>query len=269
MPAAVITSRKNPLIQDLRALLQSPTRRTARCVIEGWRALEAAAAGGADVQLALFTPDAAADAHGAAVRERLESAGVRLVLVSSYVFASLSLVESPQGVLGIARRPREADPSVLGDPHALIVVLDGVQDPGNVGTILRTASAVGTTAAVIVGATADPHGPKAIRASAGAVFRVPWLYFKTAPQAREVLTARSVRILVADPRGDRVDSEVSFARPVALVFGGEGAGSDPAWRGAAGSVRLPMRGSTESLNVAAAAAVLLYKAAQFSAPARP
>ncbi|HKV43705.1 MAG TPA: RNA methyltransferase [bacterium] len=235
-------------------------------MVEGRRALEGAAANGAEIQLVVHTPDAAADPQRAAVLQRLRAAGIRTITVSAYVFAPLSEVESPQGVLGIARRPREATASLLEDPQALLVVLDGLQDPGNVGTMLRTGAAVGAAGALIVGATADPFGPKAIRASAGAVFGVPMLSVASAEDCGEALVAHRVRILIADPRGDRLHTDVSFARPLALVFGGEGKGAGTAWRRYGTTVRLPMAGAMESLNVAAAAAVLLYRIPQPSAP---
>jgi TrmH family RNA methyltransferase len=255
----IITSRKNPLIQDLRDLIRSSNRRIARCVVEGRRALEAAAANRAEIQLVVHTPDAAADPPTAAVLQRLRAIGIRIVTVSAYVFAPLSQVESPQGVLAVARRPREATPSLLEDPHVLLVVLDGLQDPGNVGTILRTAAAAGAAGALIVGPTADPFGPKAIRASAGAVFGVPVRWVATAEDCGEALAAHRVRVLIADPRGDDLDSDTSFARPLALVFGGEGRGAGVAWTRYGTTVRLSMAGTVESLNVAAAAAVLLYR----------
>jgi TrmH family RNA methyltransferase len=243
-------------------LLRSTARRTARCVVEGWRAVETAVASGAEIHLFLHTPDAGADPHVRGIAERLQTSGARVVVVSPYVFASLSQVESPQGVLAVARRPPGASPDVLSDPRALLAVLDGVQDPGNVGAILRTAAAAGATGALIAGATADPCGSKAIRAAAGAVFHLPLLSFKSAPDAARALVDRGVRILIADPRGHHLHSQVSYTRPLAIVFGGEGAGVDPVWGRHGTGVRLPMAGGMESLNVAAAAAVLLYRAVQ-------
>ena len=265
--ATVITSRKNPLIQDLRRLLQSTARRTARCVVEGWRFLDSAAASGADIHLIVYTPAAAAHPRGDETRRRLHAAGVRQVVVSPYVFESLTQVDTPQGVLGIVRRPQEASPAILDDATALLAVLDDVQNPGNVGAIVRTAVAAGATGGVIVGGAADPFGPKAIRASAGVVFRLPVLYFPSALEAAAALERHGLRVLVADPRGARLESEVSYIRPLALVFGGEGAGVAPVWRASGTSVRLPMAGAMESLGVAAAAAVLLYRAGEAARPA--
>jgi RNA methyltransferase, TrmH family len=229
--------------------------------------LDTAAASGADIHLIVYTPAAAAHPRGEEARRRLHAAGGRLVVVSPYVFESLTQVETPQGVLGVVRRPQEASPAVLDDAQALLAVLDGVQDPGNVGAIVRTAVAAGATGGVIVGGAADPFGPKAIRASAGAVFHLPLLFFPSALEAAAALETHALRVLIADPRGARLESEVSYARPLALVFGGEGAGAAPAWRASGTSVRLPMAAATESLGVAAAAAVLLYRAGQAARPA--
>lgn len=256
----VITSRRNPLLRDLRAVLQSPPRRTGRCVVEGWRSLETAEAGGAEIQSVVYTPAAGADPRGEETRRRLEARGTKTVLVSPYVFESLTQVEAPQGVLGIVRRPPDAPRAVLQRADALLAVLDGIQDPGNVGAILRTAAAAAATAGVIVSAAADPYGPKAVRASAGAVFHLPLLFFASAGEAATALRAAGVIVLVADPRGEHLYTEVSYARPLAIVFGGEGAGPSPAWNERATTVRLPMAGSVESLGVAAAAAILIYAA---------
>ncbi len=285
----VITSRSNPLIRDLRALLQSPGRASGRCAVEGWRLLEAAVDAGAQIEIVVLTAEAARDPRWERLRDRLalarglvpplrpartrlgvparglRVAAARHVLVAADVLAALTWVESPQGVLAVVARPGSAQVPVINEPRALLAVLDGIQDPGNVGGIVRTAAAAGATAGITVGGTADPFGPKALRASAGAAFRLPLLHLASPHEASVVLAHAGVRVLVADPRGDLLDSQASFARPLALVFGSEGAGADPAWRRAgAQTVRLPIAASVESLNVAAAAAVLLYRAGQVS-----
>ncbi len=258
----MITSRSNPLIRDLRALVRSPTRRASRVAVEGWRVLDAAAAAGARFDTAVYTPEAAADPRRAALRDRLRSLGAREVVVSSEVFAALTLVEAPQGALGIAARPTSSEPSGFAAAETLAAVLDGVQDPGNVGAIVRTAAAAGATVVVTAGAAADPFGPKALRASAGAAFRVPCVHFESAAAAAAALAAGGVRVVVAEPRGGALPDAMSWTRPLALVFGNEGAGADAAWARAGGaSVRVPTAGVVESLNVAAAAALLLYRAA--------
>lgn len=257
---AVITSRRNPLLRDLRVLLQSPARHVSRCVVEGWRSLQTAEASGVEILSLIYTPAAQSDPRGEDTRRRLAARGTKTVLVSPYVFASLTQVESPQGVLGIVRRPREAPHSILQRADALLAVLDGIQDPGNAGSILRTAAAAGATAGIVVRGGADPYGPKAIRASAGVVFHLPLMFFDSASEAATALYRHRITVLVADPRGERLHTEIAYARPVAMVFGSEGAGASPVWKEHGMTVRMAMAASVESLGVTAAAAVLLYAA---------
>jgi len=210
----------------------------------------------------LYTRRAADDQRGAAVRGSLRARGVREVIVSPEVLDALTQVEASPGILAIAARPAPAAIATFHDPRALITVLDGVQDPGNVGAITRTAAAAGATGMIMVGATADLFAPKALRASAGAAFRIPSIHVETAEEAVSLLAGAGVHLWVADPRGEVGADGAVFVRPMALVFGSERAGAEPVWhdRGAA-LVALPMPGPVESLNVAAAAAVLLYRAA--------
>ena len=224
--------------------------------------LDAACGAGARIDVAVYTPEAAADERHAALRERIRALGARAVVVAPEVFAALTRVETPQGALAIAARPAPPELAHLAAADTLAVVLDAVQDPGNVGAIVRTAAAAGATAVATVGGAADPFGPKALRASAGAAFRMPVLHFEDAGAAAAALRERGVRLVVADTRGDDLAAAPVFARPVALVFGNEGAGTGAAWRHARATfVRVPTAAAVESLNVAAAAAVLLYRAA--------
>ena len=261
MEAAVITSRHNPLIRELRATLRESSRRSGVCVIEGWRLLDAAAAAGMSFDLLVVSERAAADAASRAARARFAARAARDAVVTSEVFAALTQVEAPQGVLAVVPRPAPA-PAVPADPAALAVVLDGVQDPGNVGAIVRTAVACRAAVVIPCGATADPFGPKAVRASAGAVFQVPVAGSLTPDAAAAALRAGGLRLVVADAHAEASPGAATWARPLALVLGGEAAGPSAAWREHGGAaVRVPVLGPVESLNVAAAAAVLLYEAA--------
>jgi TrmH family RNA methyltransferase len=265
--ASIITSRHNTLIRELRASLRAPGRRSGVCAIEGWRLLDAAVAAGVPLDMLVLTEAAAADPQPAAVREAARARAAREITVSSEVFAALSQVPAPQGVLGVAPRPAEAPlPPAVGD-KTLCVVLDTIQDPGNVGTIVRTAVACGATMVVAVGGTADPFAPKALRASAGAVFRVPVASAGSPEEAERALRDAGVRIVVADAHAGHAATDAVWTRPLALVFGSEAAGAAAVWRAhGALEVRLPVPGPVESLNVAAAAAVLLYQAAGLVAP---
>lgn len=264
---SIISSRHNPLVRDLRAALRAPTRRSGVCAIEGWRLLDAALAAGVRLDLLCLTEAAAADRSSAAVRDAARARAAREVTVTPEVFAALTQVPSPQGVLGVAPRPAVAALPVAAGADTLAVVLDGVQDPGNVGTIIRTAVACRATIVVAAGATADPFAPKALRASAGAAFHVPVAFAPGAEEADGALRSAGVRIVVADAHAPESTTAATWRRPLALVLGSEADGPAAVWRaGGALAVRVPVLGPVESLNVAAAAAVLLYQAAGLLSP---
>jgi TrmH family RNA methyltransferase len=147
----------------------------------------------------------------------------------------------------------------------LRAVADGVQDPGNLGAIIRAADAAGASGVLVTGGV-DPHHPKVVRASMGSLFHLPVVALSL-PQARDLLTRAGVRVLVADPRGEVEYTRADYTPPVALVVGSEARGPDPAWREvAAGTVRIPLYGRAESLNVALAAGLLLYEARRRQPP---
>ena len=263
----IISSRHNPLVRELRETLRTPGRRSGLCVIEGWRLLDAALAAGVRLDLLVLTQAAGSDAAAGAARDAARARASRVVTVTPEVFAALTQVPSPQGVLGIAARPAPASLRLSATSATLAVVLDAVQDPGNVGTIVRTAVACRATIVVACGPTADPFGPKALRASAGAVFQSGVAFAGDAEDADAALRSAGLRIVVADAHAEAVATSETWTRPLALVFGGEAAGAAPVWRAhGALAVRVPVVGPVESLNVAAAAAVLLYQAAGLVVP---
>jgi TrmH family RNA methyltransferase len=176
--------------------------------------------------------------------------------------ASLSETETSQGLLALARRPSFDGEEVLrGTP--LVLVADGVQNPGNLGGLLRTAEAAGASGAILAGACADPFSWKALRGSMGSAFRLPHLRGLPIVDALDVLEARGVAVLATDKAGERRYDEADLRGPVALVVGSEGAGLPAAVRErAAARLRIPLAGPVESLNVAVAAALVLFEAAR-------
>lgn len=180
--------------------------------------------------------------------------GVRVLFVADRVFAKLACTESPQGVLALVR-PREWTLAQVLQDRSLIVALDGVQDPGNAGAVLRASEAFGASGVVLLKGTVNPYNPKCLRASAGSVFRVP-LASGVAPSG---LLLADLTLYAADPRAARTILEVDLRGPCAFVIGAEGRGVSPAIRRAAAGVRIPTSG-VESLNAAMSAGILLYEA---------
>ena len=233
------------------------TRRTREreglLLVEGIRAAAETLAAGAPVRFALVSERLDDLADGEALRARLASARVETVELTHAELAELSDTETSQGVLLVCPEP-PADAGVL--PGGPILVLDGVQDPGNVGTLVRAAAAFGVAAVLVLDGSADPFNAKAVRAAAGAIFRVPVL---RAPWERVEADLRARGPVLLSDMGGR---DVATARPSgswSLVVGSEAVGARPAARAAAtDTLAIPMRAGIESLNAAVAGAVLLY-----------
>ena len=185
---------------------------------------------------------------------------VRIVRVPRDVMESISPMKSPQGALFLARLPDTAPPETLEGGRWL--VLDGVQDPGNVGTIWRTADALGADGLLLVNGCADPYQPKAVRASMGACFRLP--VYETNVDDLCALTARSGLSLSATAlREDTVPLERAALGRCGVVIGSEGRGISPKLLARCGqTIKIPMRERCESLNAAAAAAIVLWEMAR-------
>lgn len=247
MSAEVITSAANALVKDVRrAAARGGLTRDGLMLAETPHLLEEAVRSGSEIGAVLLSAGARATPPG----------GVRTVQLPDELFRSVAPTEAPQGVIALVR-PRlwRIDDLFAGTP--LIVVLDGLQDPGNAGAVLRSAEAFGATGVMFLKGTASPYNPKAVRASAGSVFRVPFVTGVGHVEARTALAR--VACFAASARGGINAAEADFARPCAIVVGAEGAGVSEAMRAGAMGVRIPTV-SVESLNAATAAAILLYEA---------
>ncbi|MBC7251547.1 MAG: RNA methyltransferase, partial [Anaerolineae bacterium] len=246
----MITSPTNPKIKYVRALARRRTRqREGQFVIEGVRLIEEAMRAGIIPALMNFTTDLEGTARGRTLLTAAEKHGVAPLLVSNALMKTMSDTQTPQGVLAVVPFPQLALP-----PHpSLALIVDGIRDPGNLGTLLRTAQAAGVDAVFLAPGTVDPYNPKVVRGAMGAHFRLPiavrdWDTIATFISQRQVL--------LADAQGELVYDEVDWCLPSALIIGSEATGaSSRARQLAEGRVSIPMQGETESLNAAIAAAV--------------
>lgn len=248
-----ITSRTNPLCTHLRKLAASVSyRRTSgEFLCDSPKLLEEAILRRADLHTVVCTENAALPPI---------PAGVRLVRVPSDVMKSVSPAQTPQGVLSVCGMPDRALPEHLEGRR--YVVLDGVQDPGNVGTILRTADAFRADGLFLVNACADLYNPKTVRATMGAVFRCPVWNCGT-EALRTLLAASGLPLYGAALRADTEDARTVDYGRCAIAIGSEGKGLSREMLAACGkTVRIPMREHCESLNAAIAASVLLWEAAR-------
>jgi len=271
---APISSRENRWLKRFRAALHGADSASDAAIgVEGLHLVEAALGSGAQVEAALISPSG--ERHLARFASQI-APGTPILRTTDRLFDSVAGTESPQGIAALVR-PRQASFDQITAGCPLLVVLAGVQDPGNVGAILRTAEAMGATAAAtctIAGiGTSNPLAPKALRASAGSALRVPLVRGASGATFMLQLRVAGIKSYAACPVGDENIGatlrpwEADWKIPAALWIGNEGAGL-PAEiaRSADARVTIPQAasesGAVESLNAAAAATILLYEAAR-------
>jgi len=254
----MIESRSNPRVVALRKLGSRKHRREAGLLlVEGSPIIETALAAGANPVEAWVAPELLDDA-ARTLLARLRERGAAVVEVSAGVMATLSEREPPQGILVTFPIPHAAWTELRLAGRELVVVVDRLQDPGNVGALVRTAAAVGASAVVLISPCADPFDPKAVRGGMGSVFQVPILESSDPAEAIGALRGAGLRIVGAVAR-DGADPRIALAGGVALLLGNEARGLSPDLAPLAQErVSLPLPGGAESLNVAVAGGVLMY-----------
>lgn len=255
-----ITSLQNPRVKQAIQLRDRKGRvQQQRLIIDGRREITSAIAGEFEILEVFVHPTTSGDPEGLALRESLQQLGARLWEVSEPVFRKLSFGNRDEGLVAISR-PRHFGLSDLPvEADSSFVVLDGIEKPGNIGAVLRTADATGVSGLILTNGVTDVFNPNTVRASLGAVFTIPVVVSSPG----EVLQWGEERQVV--PFAARVDGAApyfqhDFRGPVAFILGSEAQGLGESWMSpTVRSVRLPMRGRIDSLNVSNTAAVLLYE----------
>src|SRR5207247_1790609 len=220
-PAAPIRSRSNPLFRRFRTLKDEGGDEL--CLIEGLRLLEEALASGVELAEVTAAPRAEASERGRRLLAALHARGTRVHRMAEGLLAALSEAEASQGLLALARRPT-FDEAALYRGTPLVVVAVGVQDPGNLGGLLRTAEAAGATGAYLTAGTADPFSWKALRGSMGSAFRLPHVRGLTPEEAVRRLRGRGLLVLATAADAEVAYHRADLRRPFALLLGSEGAG---------------------------------------------
>jgi TrmH family RNA methyltransferase len=254
-----VSSAANPLLKEVRrAVARGSLTEGGWCVAESFHLLEEALRSGNQVRTVL----AAESARAAVVALGRRLAGVKVAVLPDALFAGIAATETSQGVMALVQ-PRQWTLEQLFHGSALVVVLDGVQDPGNAGAIVRAAEAFGGTGVLFLKGTASPHNPKTLRASAGSLFRVPYLHGIDPAAARAALEQNRIALFAAMPAASAASARPLAATDLsgrcALIIGNEAHGVSAVWRAAAAPVSIPTVG-VESLNAAMAAGILLYEA---------
>jgi TrmH family RNA methyltransferase len=254
-----VSSRQNSIVALYRAAARGETRDV--MLLDGVHLVTEAVAAGVHIRHVTVKTEAMAITEIGALVDKLERADVDVVTASASVMDTVSPVRSPSTVVALADRPAARETKIFGQAASLLVVAVDVQDPGNLGAIVRVAEAGGATAVVAAGACADPFGWKALRGSMGSALRLPILVMPTADSAVEEARRRRCRVVAATPRGGRSVFEVDFNGSIAVLIGSEGPGLPPTLVDNADErVTIPMDAPVESLNAAVTAALLVYEA---------
>ena len=259
--AEVISSAANPLVKRVRALGDRKHRRSEGAfVVQGiqpvWQAVEARA----DIEVLLVAPDLLRHRGALDMVDAQAAAGVRVATLTGELFGRISDRDAPGGLAAIVRGQPAALDALAVPADAVFVALHTVGNPGNVGSIIRTASAAGAAGVILIGPSADPHDPVAVKASMGALFTVP----VATTSVRDFLAwavARGLCVAATSARARVSCWDAAWQLPLVLLLGSEGTGlPDDLVAAADVRVAIPMTGTAESLNLAVAAGVLLYEA---------
>jgi TrmH family RNA methyltransferase len=255
----IISSRTNPTVKHIRSLRERKERdREGRAFVEGIRLVVEAAQLGAEIETLVVAPELLKSEVARQVVEQQRLKGTPVLEVSPDVFGALSQKEGPQGIGAVVReRVQTLDDLQSTGPYW--VALDEPQDPGNIGTILRTADATGCAGMILLGHSADPYDPSALRASMGAVFCVPLVKTGFA-ELVAWKRARGVMMVGTSDRGAVGYHQAAYQFPLVLLMGSEREGLSAEQMQACDLMaRIPMAGRSDSLNLAVATGVMLYE----------
>lgn len=259
----MICSSRNPEVKFLRSLELKKYREQEKVfVLEGVRIIEDALQDGADFVQVFHSQMLEANPRGMELLHTLMSRGVSATLLEDRLFTEVAGTEAPQGLLAILRQPEYSVDDLFARkslyPH--IIMLNSIQDPGNLGTILRTAAGAGWAGAVLTKGTVDLYNPKSLRATMGALYKLPICRLEDTPDFIKTAREAGYQLVAADIAGQQWHFEVDFTRPIMLIVGNEGNGIDEEILALVDRlIKIPMAPGAESLNVAIAAGVLIFE----------
>lgn len=257
----IITSMQNDRVKDLVRLRDRRHRdRRRRFLIEGFREIARAHDAGVGIETLFTCPELFLGPNEDELIAGLAAAGTEVVELSDGPFRKASYRDRPEGLLGVAAQFGTSLDDLTVSSHPLILVAEAIEKPGNLGTMLRTADAVGADAVIVADPTTDPFNPNVVRASTGTLFTVPLAIAETL-KTIDWLKSRGVAIVATTPDADTELWDADLSAPVAVVVGAEQFGLSDDWLKAATiRVRIPMAGMADSLNAAMATGVVLYEA---------
>ncbi len=258
MKITAITSKNNPLLKRVRALFSRKGRlKGGEFLLEGEKLVGEALAAAIELKSVLVS-----SAYLKRSPEVLQEPSVgQVMVVADSLFSQIAPSKNPAGILAIASLPETCQDAIFRKRPELVVIADAIQDPGNLGTIMRTAQAADAGGIILTHGAVDAFNPKAVRAAAGAVLTLPVYHAGSLACAVQLVKNHNLTVYLCDPQARASIWETDLTGPAAFIFGNEGQGLDSqAYLLADCAICVPMRAGAESLNVAAAAAVVLYEA---------
>ena len=257
-----ITSRHNPIVGRFRTMADTPDPAGTQLLLDGAHLVRDARRSGLAFDIvAIASSLLHANSEERLLAEAFDSEGVEVIAASDDVFDALSPVRTPSGITAIVNRHATDATAMVAEKDAFLLVALDVQDPGNVGALLRSAEAGGVSGAFICGASANPFSWKAVRGSMGSALRLPIVSSAHTESVLTCLRDAGIRLVATIPRGGEDPDAIDWRGKVAIVLGGEGPGLPMGVLAQCdASVSIPMARNVESLNVAVAAAILVYAA---------
>jgi RNA methyltransferase, TrmH family len=257
-----ISSRDNPLLRQARSVRDGKIDDL--IFVEGLRLAEEALHSRLEIEAVIYSDEIVEKERAARFLDAVAPVCNRMALVSEKLLATISYTKTSQGIILLAKRPESGKPKLEAPERIhLLVLLHGINNPVNVGAIIRSAEAAGASGIITTANTADPFSPKSLRGAMGSAFRLPiW----RGPSYDDVLAwcaAHNIKTVCADVKATTLYTDIDWTRPTALIVGPESTGLSAADVAAADeAVRIGMHGEVESLNVGVAAGILLYEAAR-------
>jgi TrmH family RNA methyltransferase len=253
-----VTSRANALVAQCRAIAQGKAR--SLILLDGVHLVGEALDAGVHLERLVATAEASGREEIGAIIHRAERAGTEVLTATSSVMAAITPVRTPSGIVAVAARPRSAADRVYAGAGPLVLIACDIQDPGNLGAMIRVAEAAGASGVVAAGASADPFGWKALRGSMGSALRLPLVSSPQIDEAVAEARRHRCRLLAAVLSGGTLLAEAELTGPLAVLIGGEGTGlPSRIVHEADGRLTIPMEPPVESLNATVTAALILYE----------
>jgi TrmH family RNA methyltransferase len=261
MPEQQITSRQNPRVKDAARLRERHERDERRQIlIDGARELSRAISGGVQLAEVFVCEPLLHTSEARALLQQLRASDAMLLNLSPEVFEKIAFGERAEGLVGVAETPRRQLSDWALPANAFVAILEGVEKPGNIGAVLRSADGAGVSGVIVAGGKTDLYNPNAIRASLGTIFTLP-VFAATVEEALAWLRAQKLRLFATRVGASHVYTAVSYREPSAIILGSEAEGLSAAWQADDMTpIHVPMLGVADSLNVSATAAVIFYEA---------